>query len=184
MNSLGRQLGVRPKVIPTAWVDLETGLLAGRYDVILSGWTPNPETPPEIVASEPYHRLAGPQDHGLEPARRTSSRGTASGAGTPRSCFESTTGGLSAPGYELLAYFRQQGKPTPQQAARAAQQFAFAATAEPAMPTNTTNAASQILLFISGSPAGLRPHKTAGTKTVFGVETEVGSRSAGSKAET
>jgi polar amino acid transport system substrate-binding protein len=54
MNALALRLGMQPKVVPTSWLSLEAGLLAGQYDVILSAWTPNPRTPPEIAASVPY----------------------------------------------------------------------------------------------------------------------------------
>jgi polar amino acid transport system substrate-binding protein len=56
MNALARRLAVRPQVVPTSWFDLEAGLLAHQYDVILSGWTPTPQTNQEIVASVPYYR--------------------------------------------------------------------------------------------------------------------------------
>ena len=55
MNALSRRLGVRPVVVPTAWFDLESELLAGRFDVILASWTPNDRTSGAIEASDPYY---------------------------------------------------------------------------------------------------------------------------------
>lgn len=54
MNALGRRLGVVLRVVPTAWADLETGLLERRFDLILSAWTRGPYTPESIVSSLPY----------------------------------------------------------------------------------------------------------------------------------
>ena len=55
MNALARRLGMSPRVVPTSWYALERGLLEGRYDVILSSWTPSDRTPKEIAASIPYY---------------------------------------------------------------------------------------------------------------------------------
>jgi ABC-type amino acid transport substrate-binding protein len=52
MKALTRRLGTA-RVVPTAWGDLEAGLVAKRYDLILCGWTPNPKTPSAIAASVP-----------------------------------------------------------------------------------------------------------------------------------
>lgn len=54
MNALARRLGVQTRVVPVSWFDLEKGLLAGRYDLILSSWTPSPETPEAVLATVPY----------------------------------------------------------------------------------------------------------------------------------
>ena len=51
---LCRQMGVTPRFVPTDWAALEQQLLEGRFDVILSAWTPSRRTPPDVVASEPY----------------------------------------------------------------------------------------------------------------------------------
>jgi len=53
MNALAGRLGARMEVVPVSWFDIEKGLLAGRYDLILSSWTPTQRTPPAI-ASVPY----------------------------------------------------------------------------------------------------------------------------------
>jgi ABC-type amino acid transport substrate-binding protein len=55
MRALARHLRVRPRIVPTAWPDLEVGLLAGRFDIILSAWTPRPDTPEDITATTAYH---------------------------------------------------------------------------------------------------------------------------------
>ncbi len=55
VQALARRLGVRTRVVPTAWHALERGLVDGRFDVILSSWTPSPSTPVSIVASPPYY---------------------------------------------------------------------------------------------------------------------------------
>lgn len=55
LHALARQLAVRPVIVPTAWRDLEPGLAAGRYELILCQWTPTPETPVAIAASIPYY---------------------------------------------------------------------------------------------------------------------------------
>lgn len=55
MEVLTRRMGARAKVIPTPWAQLEDGLLARRFDLILCGWTPHPGMPAGIVASDPYH---------------------------------------------------------------------------------------------------------------------------------
>lgn len=51
---LCRQIGMTARFVPTDWAALEQQLLEGRFDVILSAWTPSRKTPPDIVASEPY----------------------------------------------------------------------------------------------------------------------------------
>lgn len=48
-------MGVHAEIVQTPWLDLEAGLLASRYDMILSAWTPNARTSEGIVASEPYY---------------------------------------------------------------------------------------------------------------------------------
>jgi polar amino acid transport system substrate-binding protein len=52
--ALGRRLGRPVRLVPVAWLDMEQGLLDGRYDVIVGGWTPSPKTPPQIRASSSY----------------------------------------------------------------------------------------------------------------------------------
>lgn len=53
--ALGRRLGATIRIVPFAWFDLEEGLLAGRFDLILNAWTPSPKTPASILASAPYY---------------------------------------------------------------------------------------------------------------------------------
>jgi polar amino acid transport system substrate-binding protein len=54
MRALAARLGRTPAVVPTVWYDLEKDLLAGKFDLILSAWTPSPATPPQIGASPAY----------------------------------------------------------------------------------------------------------------------------------
>jgi polar amino acid transport system substrate-binding protein len=55
-RALGRRLSLPVKIVPVSWFDLERGLVAGRYDLILNAWTPNRQTPAAVTASEPYYR--------------------------------------------------------------------------------------------------------------------------------
>ena len=55
MNALARRIGVEARVVPTSWYALEAALLEGRFDVILSSWTPHEHTPKGIAASIPYY---------------------------------------------------------------------------------------------------------------------------------
>ena len=54
MRAVAARLKRTPVVVPTDWYALEKDLLAGRFDVILSAWTPSPSTPATVVASAPY----------------------------------------------------------------------------------------------------------------------------------
>jgi polar amino acid transport system substrate-binding protein len=54
MKALAGRLNRSPVVVPTVWYELEKDLLADKFDVILSAWTPSPATPNTIVASRPY----------------------------------------------------------------------------------------------------------------------------------
>lgn len=54
-RALARRLGVEPVFVPEAWFDLEKGLEARRFDLILASWTPSESTPEDIVASDPYY---------------------------------------------------------------------------------------------------------------------------------
>ncbi len=67
LKALAARLGARPEIVPTSWFDLESNLAAGRYDLILGSWTPNPRTPETISASIPYY------DWGLLAAVRSDS---------------------------------------------------------------------------------------------------------------
>jgi ABC-type amino acid transport substrate-binding protein len=55
MKALARRMEIAFEVVPTAWPELEKGLLQRRYDVLICGWTPNSKTPEPIGASLPYH---------------------------------------------------------------------------------------------------------------------------------
>ncbi len=55
IRALEAQLGTRFELVQTRWIDLESGLLAGRYDMILDAWTPSASTPAGIVATDPYY---------------------------------------------------------------------------------------------------------------------------------
>jgi ABC-type amino acid transport substrate-binding protein len=55
LKALAAQMHERPEVVPSSWFDLESGLVAGRFDLILGSWTPNAKTPAAVVASIPYY---------------------------------------------------------------------------------------------------------------------------------
>jgi ABC-type amino acid transport substrate-binding protein len=54
LHALARRLTADVEIVPMSWFELEKGLVAGRYDLLLSSWTPSPSTPEEIAASPPY----------------------------------------------------------------------------------------------------------------------------------
>lgn len=54
LRALERRLGTEARLVPAAWFSLEADLLAGRFDVILSSWTPSASTPDTILASTSY----------------------------------------------------------------------------------------------------------------------------------
>lgn len=54
-KALARRMGMSVEFVQAGWYDLEKLLLAGKFDVILSAWTPSRTTPKEIVASDPYY---------------------------------------------------------------------------------------------------------------------------------
>ena len=54
MAALTGRLKMSPQVVPTSWIKLESALTNRRCDVIVSSWTPTPDTPAAIVASAPY----------------------------------------------------------------------------------------------------------------------------------
>lgn len=53
-QTLARRLGMKTTLVPASWYRLEQGLKSAQFDVILSSWTPNPKTPPDVAASIPY----------------------------------------------------------------------------------------------------------------------------------
>lgn len=55
LRALERRLGGRFERVQTRWIDLEQGLLASRYDVILNAWTPSRTTPETILATDAYY---------------------------------------------------------------------------------------------------------------------------------
>jgi len=54
MRALAARLKRMPVVVPTVWYELEKDLLAGKFDVILSAWTPSPGMPAAIGYSPAY----------------------------------------------------------------------------------------------------------------------------------
>jgi polar amino acid transport system permease protein/polar amino acid transport system substrate-binding protein len=55
LHELERHLGAPFEIVQTRWIDLESGLLDARYDLILNAWTPSATTPRAIVATDPYY---------------------------------------------------------------------------------------------------------------------------------
>ncbi len=55
LRELERRLGTRFELVQTRWIDLEPGLLASRYDLILNAWTPSATTPETIAATDAYY---------------------------------------------------------------------------------------------------------------------------------
>ncbi len=54
-RALARRLERDLRFVPVAWFDMEGGLLAKRYDLIVGAWTPSRKTPPTIRASASYY---------------------------------------------------------------------------------------------------------------------------------
>lgn len=54
-HALARQMGSSATLVPANWLSIEKELLAGKFDVIVSSWTPSRKTPPEVVSSDPYY---------------------------------------------------------------------------------------------------------------------------------
>jgi ABC-type amino acid transport substrate-binding protein len=54
-RALASRMGQGVEFVQAGWYDLEKLLVAGKFDVILSAWTPSRTTPREIVASDPYY---------------------------------------------------------------------------------------------------------------------------------
>jgi polar amino acid transport system substrate-binding protein len=52
--ALARHMDATLTLVPASWLQIEKELLDGRFDAILSSWTPSRKTAPEILASEPY----------------------------------------------------------------------------------------------------------------------------------
>jgi ABC-type amino acid transport substrate-binding protein len=55
LEALARRLGVKTRIVPTAWAGIEQGLLDKRFDVLMNAWVPSSKTPPGVVASSPYN---------------------------------------------------------------------------------------------------------------------------------
>src|SRR5262245_14048306 len=55
LAALAARLGVTPRIVPVAWEDIEAGLVADNYDVIMNAWVPSSRTPKDIAASAPYY---------------------------------------------------------------------------------------------------------------------------------
>jgi polar amino acid transport system substrate-binding protein len=58
------RLGASLRIEPAAWETIESGLLEGRFDMIVNAWTPTSRMSEQIVASDPYY------EWGLLPAGR------------------------------------------------------------------------------------------------------------------
>jgi ABC-type amino acid transport substrate-binding protein len=54
-RALAQRMGATPRFVSANWVEIEKELLEGKFDVIVSSWTPSRKTPAGIVASEPYY---------------------------------------------------------------------------------------------------------------------------------
>lgn len=54
LRLLEKRLGVETRIVPASWFSLEPDLLARRFDVILSSWTPSASTPETILSSVSY----------------------------------------------------------------------------------------------------------------------------------
>ncbi len=54
-RALARRMGRSVRFVPVAWFDMEAGLLARRYDLIVGAWTPSRKTPATIRASASYY---------------------------------------------------------------------------------------------------------------------------------
>jgi polar amino acid transport system substrate-binding protein len=54
-RALAGRLSMTLHIVPTSWLELDKGLVQGRYDAILSAWTPRPDTPEAIAATTPYY---------------------------------------------------------------------------------------------------------------------------------
>ena len=53
--AIGEHLGMRIRIVPVAWFDLEKALLDRRIDAIINAWTPARSTPPAIAATDNYY---------------------------------------------------------------------------------------------------------------------------------
>jgi amino acid transporter len=58
MKALGSRMRRPLEIVPHAWDSIEEGLLANRFDVIMSAWVPSDRTPPAIIASSAYYEAA------------------------------------------------------------------------------------------------------------------------------
>lgn len=54
LGALARRLETGTQIVPTSWVELESALAGRRCDLIVSSWTPTPDTPASILASPAY----------------------------------------------------------------------------------------------------------------------------------
>jgi ABC-type amino acid transport substrate-binding protein len=55
LRALEVRMAVHFEIVQSPWLELEAGLLASRYDLIVNAWTPSARTPDAIVATEPYY---------------------------------------------------------------------------------------------------------------------------------
>ncbi|MBC7659454.1 MAG: transporter substrate-binding domain-containing protein [Chitinophagaceae bacterium] len=55
MEAYAKSLGVKAEFVSTKWEGIIPGLMAGKYDLIVSGMTINPERAKIVLFSEPYY---------------------------------------------------------------------------------------------------------------------------------
>ncbi|RYZ78112.1 MAG: amino acid ABC transporter substrate-binding protein, partial [Proteobacteria bacterium] len=55
MQAFAKSIGVKPEFVSTKWEGIIPGLMAGKYDMIVSGMTINPERSKIVLFSEPYY---------------------------------------------------------------------------------------------------------------------------------
>ena len=55
LRALEPRLAASLRIVPAAWETIESGLVEGRFDMIVNAWTPTSRMPKEIVASDPYY---------------------------------------------------------------------------------------------------------------------------------
>lgn len=55
LEALASRLGVKTRIVPTAWQSVEKGLVDKKYDIVVNAWVPNSRTPPGIVATSAYN---------------------------------------------------------------------------------------------------------------------------------
>ena len=54
-HAIGQRLGMRIKIVPVAWFNLEKALADERIDAIVNAWTPGRLTSPAVAATDEYY---------------------------------------------------------------------------------------------------------------------------------